>query len=199
MSNQYSDKSLEVSSSYLRKAKFEAFERMFFYLIPTAQKRVAWLRKKKKFALLGEHVHYQPRKYPTEGSRIKIHDNVAIASGVEFTAHDVIQWVFDGMEGKRVYSEYRDCIEIHENVFIGAGARILPGVSIGPNAIVAAGAIVDKDVKPGTIVGGVPAKVIGDFFEFKERRKKYSETHKTKLSAEEYWEEFYRNHEESNK
>ncbi len=45
-------------------------------------------------------------------------------------------------------------LEIHENVFIGAGARILPNVSIGPNAIVAAGAVVNKDVAPGTVVGG---------------------------------------------
>ncbi len=197
MSHSYTDKSLKVSSKYLKKAKFEALERMYFYLIPTAQKRVEWLRKKKKFALLGEHVHYQPRKYPTEAARIKIHDNVAIASDVEFTVHDVIQWIFDGMEGRRAYTEYRDCIEIHENVFIGAGVRILPGVSIGPNAIVAAGAVVDKDVKPGTIVGGIPAKVIGDFFELKDRRKMYSETHKKMLTTEEYWNEFYENHKES--
>ena len=79
----YSDKTLRVSNSYLRKAKFEALERMLFYLIPTAQKRVAWLRRKHKFAMLGEHVHYQPRKYPTDAQRIKIHDNVAIAADTE--------------------------------------------------------------------------------------------------------------------
>jgi acetyltransferase-like isoleucine patch superfamily enzyme len=45
-------------------------------------------------------------------------------------------------------------------VWIGAGATILPGVTIGENAIVAAGAVVSRDVEPDTIVGGVPARVL---------------------------------------
>ncbi|WP_297286766.1 DapH/DapD/GlmU-related protein [uncultured Brachyspira sp.] len=51
-------------------------------------------------------------------------------------------------------------ITIKKNVWIGTAAIILPGVSIGENSIVAAGAVVNKDVPSGTIVGGNPAKVI---------------------------------------
>lgn len=51
-------------------------------------------------------------------------------------------------------------IAIGRDVWIGAGATILPGVSIGNGAIVAAGAVVTKDVEAETIVGGVPAKKI---------------------------------------
>lgn len=51
-------------------------------------------------------------------------------------------------------------IHVKKNAWIGAGATILPGVSIGENAIVAAGSVVTKDVPNNTIVGGVPAKVI---------------------------------------
>jgi acetyltransferase-like isoleucine patch superfamily enzyme len=51
-------------------------------------------------------------------------------------------------------------IVIKRNAWIGAGATILPGVTIGENSIVAAGAVVSKDVPANTIVAGIPAKVI---------------------------------------
>ena len=51
-------------------------------------------------------------------------------------------------------------IVIGRNAWIGANATILAGVKVGENAIVAAGAVVSKDVPANTIVGGVPAKVI---------------------------------------
>lgn len=51
-------------------------------------------------------------------------------------------------------------IHIKRNVWIGAAATILPGVTIGENSVVAAGAVVRKDVEANTIVAGVPAKVI---------------------------------------
>jgi acetyltransferase-like isoleucine patch superfamily enzyme len=51
-------------------------------------------------------------------------------------------------------------IHIGKNVWLGAGAIILPGVTVGENSIVAAGAVVTKDVPSNTIVGGVPARVI---------------------------------------
>lgn len=52
-------------------------------------------------------------------------------------------------------------IRISSNVWIGAGATLLPGVSIGEGSIVAAGAVVNRNVSAGHIVGGVPAKTIG--------------------------------------
>jgi acetyltransferase-like isoleucine patch superfamily enzyme len=51
-------------------------------------------------------------------------------------------------------------ILIKRNAWIGAGATILPGVTIGENAIVAAGAVVSRNVPPSTIVAGIPAKVV---------------------------------------
>jgi len=51
-------------------------------------------------------------------------------------------------------------IHIKKNAWIGAGATIMQGVTIGENAIVAAGAVVSKDVPDNTIVGGIPAKII---------------------------------------
>lgn len=51
-------------------------------------------------------------------------------------------------------------IHLKKGAWIGAGATILPGVTVGENAVVAAGAVVSKDVLDNTIVGGIPAKVI---------------------------------------
>lgn len=51
-------------------------------------------------------------------------------------------------------------ILIKRNAWIGAGATILPGVTVGENSIVAAGAVVSKEVPDNTVVGGVPARVL---------------------------------------
>jgi acetyltransferase-like isoleucine patch superfamily enzyme len=51
-------------------------------------------------------------------------------------------------------------ILIKKNAWIGANATILPGVTIGENSVVAAGAVVSKDVPNNTIVGGIPAKIL---------------------------------------
>lgn len=51
-------------------------------------------------------------------------------------------------------------IIIGKNVWIGANATILPGVTIGDNSVVAAGAVVTKNVSKNTVVGGIPAKIL---------------------------------------
>lgn len=51
-------------------------------------------------------------------------------------------------------------VVIKDGAWIGAGATILPGVTVGENSVVAAGAVVNKDVPDNTVVGGIPAKVI---------------------------------------
>lgn len=51
-------------------------------------------------------------------------------------------------------------VTIHDNVWIGMGAVILPGVTIGANAVVGAGAVVTRDVPPATVVAGNPARTV---------------------------------------
>jgi acetyltransferase-like isoleucine patch superfamily enzyme len=85
---------------------------------------------------------------------ITIEDNVLIAPKVSLLS-----------EGHPVSPNERQSlvpghIHIKKNAWIGAGATILPGVTIGENAIVAAGAVVSKDVPANTVAGGVPAKTI---------------------------------------
>lgn len=72
-----------------------------------------------------------------------------------------------------------------DNVFIGANATILANVTIGSNVIIAAGSLVVNDVSDGNIVGGVPAKVIGDVNDFSTKRKYYSKTPLGKMEGNE--------------
>jgi acetyltransferase-like isoleucine patch superfamily enzyme len=85
---------------------------------------------------------------------ITIGSNVSISSEVILLTadHDINSPQFAGREKPVV---------IGDRVFIGTRAMILPGVTLGEGAVVAAGAVVTKDVAPYTIVGGVPAKPMG--------------------------------------
>jgi acetyltransferase-like isoleucine patch superfamily enzyme len=67
-------------------------------------------------------------------------------------------------------------ILIRDNVFIGMGSIILPDVEIGPNAIVASGSIVTKDVPPNSVVGGCPAKHICTISEYLDKYMAEEET-----------------------
>lgn len=75
-------------------------------------------------------------------------------------------------------------IVIGDNVFIGANATILYDVNIGNNVIIAAGALVNKDVPDHAIVGGVPARIIGNFEEYAEKIREYSQGPDYKVSSE---------------
>lgn len=55
-------------------------------------------------------------------------------------------------------------ITLKQRAWIGAGSTILPGVTVGQNAVVAAGSVVSKDVPDNVVVGGVPAKFIKSIY-----------------------------------
>lgn len=85
---------------------------------------------------------------------ITIEDNVLIAPKVSLLSKG------HPLEPENRHALVPKPIHIKKNAWIGAGATILQGVTIGENAIVAAGAVVSKDVPDNTIVGGIPAKII---------------------------------------
>jgi acetyltransferase-like isoleucine patch superfamily enzyme len=92
------------------------------------------------------------------------HGGLKIGNNVLIAGHTLIipsNHNFDDLS-KPIYhqGETKKGIVIEDDVWIGSGCRILDGVTIHSGAIVAAGAVVTKDVPPFSIVGGVPAKVI---------------------------------------
>ncbi len=133
-----------------------------FFLLPTSTSRVRYIYKHNIFMECGKDLFFQPRKLPADPKFIKLHNNVVIAAGVQFVTHDVI-YLLLRKRNPELNIQHVDCIEVMDNVFIGLGAIILPGVRIGENTIVAAGSVVTKDIPSNSVVGGNPAKVIGSF------------------------------------
>lgn len=88
-------------------------------------------------------------------AKLKIGNHVAIASEVMIynSQHNINDEDFQPVEME---------VEVNDYVFIGPRVIILPGVKIGKGAIIAAGAVVTKDIPPFAIAGGVPAKIIGE-------------------------------------
>lgn len=162
------DKMLKKGLNRKRKLKIGYFVACLF----GAKYKWNFLRKNKVFAYLGDNVLFQPNMLPNDPQYIKLHENVQVATGVTFFNHDVINTVFSKMHTseKDVLATHIECIEVMENCFIGGNSTIVGGVKIDPNAIVAAGSVVVKDVPEGTVVGGNPARVIGNFWDIKEKR-----------------------------
>ena len=112
--------------------------------------------------------------YTNFGGHIKIGKNVFINHACSFLDLGGITIEDDVLIGPKVNlitenhpvdptqrkSLMLNAIHIKRNAWIGAGATVLPGVTIGENTIVAAGALVNKDVPDNTIVGGIPAQIL---------------------------------------
>jgi acetyltransferase-like isoleucine patch superfamily enzyme len=115
-----------------------------------------------------------PPFYTDFGKNITIGNNVFFNTGCSFQDRGGIRIGNGSMLGMNVTIAtlnhglsietrnitYPSPVIIGDNVWIGSNATILPGVTIGNNSVVAAGAVVTKDVPENTVVAGVPAKVV---------------------------------------
>jgi len=95
-----------------------------------------------------------------EFTHIRAKGGVRIGSGVLIAANVTITSRGHRVELPRWGVTADAPVAIEDDVWIGAGAIVLPGVTIGRGSVVAAGAVVAADVPPFTVVGGVPAKTI---------------------------------------
>lgn len=114
----------------------------------------AWLDCKEGLSMGVNSVINRNCRLDTRGT-ISIADNVSISAEVAILTadHDPNDSHFAGRLSP---------IKIEDYVFIGTRAMILPGVTLGRGAVVAAGAVVTKTVEPYSIVAGVPARKIGE-------------------------------------
>jgi len=118
----------------------------------------ALLRRHGGLHAMGEGCCIQQNVTFTDPSYVSLGNNVHMTGCVVFGHDGSVAMIKQGW-GLALDSVGK--VEIRDNVFIGHQAIIMPGVTIGPNAIVAAGAVVTRDVPPGAMVAGVPARSIG--------------------------------------
>ncbi|PSL43274.1 maltose O-acetyltransferase [Salsuginibacillus halophilus] len=122
------------------------------------------------FGSLGKKVYIEPTFRCDYGYHIDAGDQLFVNYDCVFLDIAPIRFGEGCMVGPGVHiytvshplnaKEYGEPVRIGAHVWIGGGALIMPGVTIGDEAVVAAGAVVTKDVPPNTLVGGNPAKVI---------------------------------------
>lgn len=107
---------------------------------------------------LGSRISVHPKCYIDATGGVRIGNDVSIAhhATIMSTTHTFT----DGTVTIRDQPVASAPTVIEDDVWIGAGSRILAGVTIGSHSIVAAGAVVTRDVPSGVIVGGVPARVL---------------------------------------
>jgi carbonic anhydrase/acetyltransferase-like protein (isoleucine patch superfamily) len=116
------------------------------------------LRNRGFFYEIGEHCYIDPYALIASEAYIRLGNNVRLGT-CALIGHDGAVNMINRAFGLRLDSVGK--IDIRDNVYIGYGAIVLPGVTIGPNAIVSAGSVVRSDVAEGDVVAGVPAKRVG--------------------------------------
>lgn len=127
---------------------------------PSGHEWAQLLRERGDFYAMGEDCYIEPLAQIDDRAYIRLGNNVRITA-CTILGHDGVVNMVNRALGLRLDSVGK--IDIRDNVYIGFHAIILPGVTIGPNAIVSAGSVVRSDVAEGDVVAGAPARRHGRF------------------------------------
>lgn len=140
----------------IRDARLDGLYRQFAR--PSGVEWAEMLRERGDFYAMGEHCSIDPYALLIDRAYIRLGNNVRL-SNCSIFGHDGAVNMINRAFGLRLDSVGK--VDIRDNVYIGFGVIVLPGVTIGPNAIVSAGSVVRSDVAEGDVVSGVPAKRVG--------------------------------------
>lgn len=108
----------------------------------------------------GKNIHIGNHVYINTGCTMQDQGGIYIGDGALIGHHCMIATLNHGFAPEHRHDLHPLPVRIGNNVWVGANVTILPGVSIGDNAIVAAGAVVTKDIPANMLAAGIPAKVI---------------------------------------
>ena len=108
----------------------------------------------------GKNIHIGQRVFINSGCKMQDQGGIYIGDDVLIGHNACLLTLNHEMEPENREDMHPKPIHIEGKVWLGSNVTVLPGVTIGEGAIVAAGAVVTKDVESNTIVGGVPAKII---------------------------------------
>ena len=110
----------------------------------------------------GKNIHIGQRVFINSGCKMQDQGGIYIGNDVLIGHNACLLTLNHEMEPENRADMHPKPIHIEDKAWLGSNVTVLPGVTIGEGAIVAAGAVVTKDVESNTIVGGVPAKYIRD-------------------------------------
>lgn len=108
----------------------------------------------------GKNIFVGKNVFINSGCRFQDQGGITIGDGVLIGHNVVLATLNHDIDPRKRSTMHPAPIVIGKNVWIGANATVVPGVSIGDGAVIAAGAVVTKDVPANVIIGGVPAKII---------------------------------------
>ena len=162
----------------------KAYLRLLKYLAPIAYARQLGVR-------LGENCRLINVSFGSEPWLIKLGNDVSISDS-RFITHDGGVWV---LRKKRPAIDFVAPITVGNNVFIGSGTTILPGICIGDDVIIGAGSVVARNIPASCVAAGVPARVIRSLDEYQTNilancdetkgfaRRQIREFHRSKFSS----------------
>jgi len=108
----------------------------------------------------GKNITIGKNVFFNTGCSFQDRGGIRIGNGSMLGMNVTIATLNHGLSSETRNTTYPSSVIVGENVWIGSNATILPGVTIGGNSVVAAGAVVTKNVPGNSVVAGVPAKVI---------------------------------------